>query len=89
MAEIGVRELKARASAIIRAVRDRRARYLVTYRGKPVGVLMPLGEAGREAIPPADEGEDAWKELLSLGEKIGQGWQSDLTAAELLSEIRR
>lgn len=39
MPEIGVRELKTRASEIIRTVRDHRARYVVTRRGRPVGVL--------------------------------------------------
>ena len=39
MPEIGVRELKVHASEIVRAVRDARARYIITYRGHPVGVL--------------------------------------------------
>ncbi len=88
MPEIGIRELKARASEIVRAVRDRRARYTVTYRGRPVGVLVPLGEAlpaevADESAPPA------WEELTRLGEEIGQGWTSPQTGAELLSEMRR
>jgi prevent-host-death family protein len=90
MPEIGVRELKAKASEIIRAVWEKRARYLITYRGKPVGILMPLGEAG----PPEGAGTDeqqaeVWEELIELGQQIGSGWQSDLTAAELLTEMRR
>jgi|YelNatPaOPRAMG01_1025707.scaffolds.fasta_scaffold324512_2 prevent-host-death family protein len=89
MLEIGVRELKARASEIVRAVRDRRARYLVTYRGKPVGVLLPLGEAERSELVPEETRESAWKELLALGQKIGEGWQSDMTGVEILSEMRR
>ena len=88
MPEIGIRELKARASEIIRAVRDRRARYTVTYRGRPVGVLVPLGEA-----PPAEATDEpetaAWEELTQLGEEIGQGWTSPQTGAELLSAMRR
>ena len=88
MPEIGIRELKARASEIVRAVRDRRARYTVTYRGRPVGVLVPLGEA-----PPAETADEpgtaAWEELNQLGEEIGQGWTSPQTGAELLSEMRR
>ena len=50
MAQVGVRELKARASEIIRAVRERRARYVITYRGRPVGVLLPLDEASRGEV---------------------------------------
>ena len=90
MSEIGVRELKTRASEIIRAVRDRRARYTVTYRGRPVGVLIPLGEmpAVQTALFAWKE-PPAWEELMRLGEEIGQGWQSSQTSAELLSETRR
>jgi len=88
MAEIGVRELKARASEIIRAVRDRRARYLVTYRGKPVGVLLPLEEAAPEERTAAAQ-ETPWEELSRLGQEIAQGWQAAQSSAELLSAMRR
>jgi prevent-host-death family protein len=90
MPEIGVRELKAKASEIIRTVREKRARYLITYRGKPVGILIPLGEARPREGAGADEHQmEVWEELIELGQQIGSGWQSDLTAAELLSEMRR
>jgi len=90
MAEIGVRELKTRASEIIRAVRERHARYYITYRGRLVGVLMPLSET-----PPAtaavagDQEPTAWEELTRLGEEIGRGWKVAQTGAELLSNMRR
>ena len=42
MPDVQARELKARALEIIRNVRDRRARYAITYWGRPVGVLIPL-----------------------------------------------
>ncbi|MBN1936274.1 MAG: type II toxin-antitoxin system Phd/YefM family antitoxin [Anaerolineae bacterium] len=85
MTEIGVRDLKIRASEIVRSVRERRARYTITYRGRPIGVLLPLDEA-----PSAEaSGESAWDELLRLGEVIGRDWQTTQTSAELLSEMRR
>jgi prevent-host-death family protein len=88
MPEIGIRELKARASEIVRAVRDRRARYIVTYRGRPVGMLVPLGEA--PSAEAADEAVSAaWEDLTRLGEEIGQGWTAPQTSGELLSEMRR
>jgi antitoxin (DNA-binding transcriptional repressor) of toxin-antitoxin stability system len=34
MPDIGVRELKTRASEIIRDLREQRTRYVVTYRGR-------------------------------------------------------
>ncbi|GAB4537694.1 MAG: hypothetical protein Kow0063_24830 [Anaerolineae bacterium] len=90
MAEVGVRELKARASEIIRAVREQRARYVITHRGRPVGVLMPLEEAGSGSQATGGEPVTAaWDELVRLGEEIGRGWRSSLTSAELLSEMRR
>ena len=68
MPDVGVRELKTRASEIIRNVRERRARYTITYRGQPVGVLMPLDRPETEpAIGPAGPAESAWDELVRLG----------------------
>ena len=88
MPQIGVRELKVHASKIIQAVRDRRARYYITYRGRPVGVLMPVGEVPlAETLP--DQGADVWAELERLGEEIGRGWQSPQSSADLLSKMRR
>ena len=90
MPDVGVRELKARASEIVRNVRERRARYVITYRGKPVGVLLPLEEVSQaEAVAGGEQGAEVWEALSRLGEEIGRGWQSPLTSAELLSEMRR
>jgi len=44
MPQVGVRELKNRTSEIIRAVREEKAEYIVTYQGRPVGLLLPLDE---------------------------------------------
>jgi prevent-host-death family protein len=90
MARVGVRELKTHASEIIRAVREERARYLITYRGRPVGLITPL----EEALEPATEGEatprsDAWAHLTALGIEIGQNWSSEESSTELLSRTRR
>ena len=85
MPEIGVRELKARASEILREVRDRRTRYVVTHRGRPVGLLVPMPQ------PRAEEPSDAkaWEELARLGEEISEGWKSPIASDEILSEMRR
>jgi prevent-host-death family protein len=90
MPEVGVRELKARASEIVRSVRDGRVRYTITYRGRPVGVLIPVEHAS-EGLWGDDQGRDetAWEELVRLGEEIGRGWQSPMTSVELLSDMRR
>ena len=81
MSEVGVRELKDRTSEIIRAVREERVEYVITYRGQPVARLVPIDEE--------DGGEQAWQELERLSQEISARWQSDKSAVELLSEMRR
>jgi prevent-host-death family protein len=90
MPDVGVRELKTHASEILRRVRQHRTRYIITYRGRPVAILAPLEVAAQDrALPCGDAAHGAWDELTRLGEEIGRGWQSPLTSAELLSQIRR
>ena len=85
MPDVGLRELKTHTSQIIRQVREQRTRYVITYRGRPVGLLTPLDEA----TPGADVSADAWETLTRLGEEIGRGWRSSQTSVELLSAMRR
>lgn len=90
MAETGVRELKARASAIIREVRERRARYVVTYRGRAVAVLAPLEESSTGfPLEGAEASANAWEELARLAEEIGRRRRRGPSVVELLSKMRR
>lgn len=54
MAEIGVKELKATASAVIDDV-EGGAAYVVTKRGRPAAVLLPVEEAEDLVLANADE----------------------------------
>ena len=54
MAEIGVKELKATASAIIGEV-EAGASYVVTKRGRPAAVLLPIEDAQDLVLANADE----------------------------------
>lgn len=54
MAEIGVKELKATASAVIERV-EAGAAYVVTKRGRPAAVLLPIDEAEDIVLANADE----------------------------------
>ena len=83
--EIGIRELKARASEVVRAVQEERARYIITQRGKPAALIVPL-DADTTAKPSGDE---VWERLMKLGEEISKGWQSEKSAVEILSDMRR
>lgn len=90
MRDIGVRELKVRASEIMRNVWKRRARYVITYRGRPIGLLTPLEQAPTASAASMPESTDAvWAELTRLGEEISRGWCSPQTSTELLSDMRR
>ena len=87
MREIGVRELKTKASEIMRSVRKRHARYIITYRGRPVGLLSPLEDQG--ASRATSDESAAWDELTRLGQEIGRGWPAGVSSADVLSEMRR
>jgi prevent-host-death family protein len=54
MAEIGVKELKATASAVIEEV-EAGAAYVVTKRGRPAAVLLPVEDAEDLVLANADE----------------------------------
>ncbi len=88
MSEIGVRKLKTHASEIVRSVREERARYVITQRGRPVAVLIPLEEPSSPASPVVNAAT-VWADLDRLGEEIGRSWQSPLTSVELLTDMRR
>ena len=90
MPQIGIRELKIHASEIMRQVRDERTRYIITYRGQPVGLLLPLQEAEvEEQLLNEAAAADPWEELTELGQEIGAGWQSPQSGTEILSDMRR
>ena len=82
--EIGIRELKSRASEVVRAVKEERARYIITQRGKPAAIIIPL-----DAAPPEKSADEVWERLMKIGEELGKGWQSEKSAVEILSEMRR
>jgi prevent-host-death family protein len=54
VAEIGVKELKATASAVIERVQAGTA-FVVTKRGRPAAVLLPIDEAEDIVLANADE----------------------------------
>lgn len=86
MPQIGVRELKIRTSEILRNVRRRKTRYVITYRGHPVGMLTPIEEPEPAKTMTAEEN---WNELVRLGQEISAGWQAEASSTEILSAMRR
>jgi prevent-host-death family protein len=82
--EIGIRELKAQASEVIRSVKDNHVRYVVTQRGVPAALIIPLDAA---VTKPSDD--EVWERLMQIGEELGKGWQNEKSAVEILSEMRK
>jgi prevent-host-death family protein len=54
MRKIGIRELKEQATAVVRRVREEGVEYVITLRGEPVAVILPVEQCG---------GPDAVQEL--------------------------
>jgi prevent-host-death family protein len=88
VSKIGVRELKNRASEIVREVHELEAEFVVTLRGEPVAVIRPLTEKGGRELLQAEE-DEALAEVDRLAEKIARAWRSPKSALELLEEQRR
>ena len=86
--KIGVRELKNRASEIVREVHEQEAEFIVTLRGEPVAVIRPLTEKSGRELLQAEE-DEALAEVDRLAEKIARAWRSPKSALELLEEQRR
>jgi len=90
MPRVGIRELKNDASEIIRAVREERTEYIVTYRGEPVAMIVPVAER-IDGTGVLIERPDAafWEELANLRKEIEANWKSEKTAVELVEDQRR
>lgn len=86
--KIGIRDLKNRASEIVREVHEHEAEFIVTLRGEPVAVLGPLSERNEEEHRQ-DAAEEAMAQIDALADEIARAWTSPKSALELLEEQRR
>lgn len=92
MSLIGVRELKEQASEVIRQVREERAEYVVTYKGKPVAVILPLDtEKAAEAMVRSAKAAamSSWEEYQTLAQEIRDAWPAGLSTQDVIDAIRR
>jgi prevent-host-death family protein len=87
---VGVRELKTHAAHIVRQVRERRASYLVTHRGRPIGVILPVdGEGEIPHMAEAVDAPTAWNTFLRAGRQLERRFVRGTSAVRLLSDMRR
>lgn len=85
MEEVGIRELKQRASDILRQVREKQETFAVTYRGKVVAKLVPVEDISTERARAAA----IWTQMDDLAREIGAHWPPEVSAVEAVIEQRR
>lgn len=83
---VGMRELRARASGILRRVREKHEAVDVTYRGQVIARIVPV-------LAPAEQDEAlsaVWTDMDQLAGEIGRHWKPEgKSAVEAVSEGRR
>ena len=87
MREIGIRELKRRASDVVREVATGAEIYTVTKRGRAVGVLVPPNYLS--AQPGGGSTNDAWDRLLGVAGKLAAERGARVSAVAELAAMRR
>jgi prevent-host-death family protein len=89
MTDIGIRELKAKTSKVVQNVRRRHARYIITHRGLPVAMLVPIDETLAKTPSTTAQADDVWAKLTQLGEHLAHDRPANESSADVLSEMRR
>ena len=85
MPAIGVRELKERASQVLRRVRERGEEIEITHHGRVVARLIPVSRERRRPRASAA----TWSTLDRLAREIGARWPKGRSAAAAGREGRR
>ena len=85
-----MRELKTHAARIIRHVREARASYLLTHRGRTVGVILPV-DSDEDAVPATEDASAgaAWDAFLRAGRRLEGRFKPGVGGVRLLSTMRR
>jgi prevent-host-death family protein len=86
MPAVGVRELKARASQLLRDVRTRGTTIDVTHHGRVIARLVP---ASRDRVRSRGASAAPWSTLDRLATEIGARWPRGRSAAQAVREGRR
>lgn len=86
---VGVRELKTHAARIVRQVRDSRASYILTHRGRAVGVILPLEPADSAQASEAGDAAAAWDTFVRAGRRLERRFRRGVSGVDILSTMRR
>ena len=88
---IGIRELRQETAQILRRIREDGARYIVTDRGQPVALLLPLNsECLEDAIAQAATRSirESAPTYQLLAEEIRARWPASQDTQQLLDSVR-
>ena len=86
MPSIGIRELKARASEVIREVRLRGGEVDITHHGRVVARLVPATPPRRRA---SRRSAAVWSTIDQVAREIGRRWPKGVSAVQAVREGRR
>lgn len=86
--QIGIRELKNRATHILRSVREEMAEYIITLHGEAIAILRPLTQEEIDELRQTRV-DESLSELKALSEQVAAAWISEKSGLELISEQRR
>jgi prevent-host-death family protein len=86
MKDIGIRDLKAHASDLVRQVSENHATYTITRRGHAVGVLAPPDFVAQCS---GVDREQAWDRLTLLADKLERNVKRRTSAVRELERMRR
>jgi len=56
---------------------------------KGIRIRAEKGQRGKIIVPAEKPANETLERLLKIGEEISKGWQSEKSAVEILSEMRR
>ena len=84
MRSVGVRELKARTSQVLRELQTSGEEIEVTHHGRVVARLVPVGR-----VPTRRRTAAAWSTLDQVAREIGARWPKGRSATTAVREGRR
>jgi prevent-host-death family protein len=85
---VGVRELKTNAARILREVRDSRASFILTHRGRAVGVILPCDLEERSQAANDSDPAAAWNAFIQAGRHLQRQFRPGMSSVRVLSETR-
>ena len=87
---VGVRELKTHAARILRHVREARASYLLTHRGRAIGVILPVDSEDQASLTTdAADATAPWEAFVRAGRRLERRFASGTDGVRVLSDMRR